>query len=317
VLDAASISFGQAISVTALQLVMATSALAYDGALMRPILVSRVIGPDGRLIRQEEPQMVRRVVTPLVARQIMAMMRMVAQKDGTGRRADIRAYPVAAKTGTAQRVETGAKGYSVDKFVASIVGVAPYDNPELCVLVVLDDPNPSHQGGVVAAPAFREIMSQSLPLLDIPPYEDEEEMAPMWPTPAPARPGAPGILVEGGARPNQVRVALDRGGGHGPIPPRPGRGAERKELVFDVPDVLALAGPAPAQAVEGDPPDPLASVMPDVKGLTMRAALDVLSRHDLILEYQGSGVAMVQDPPEGTVVERGELARVVFGPVSP
>jgi cell division protein FtsI (penicillin-binding protein 3) len=318
VLDAASIAFGQGISTTALQLAMATSALAYDGVLLRPILVSRVVGSDGRIIRQEEKEIVRKVVSPVVAQHVLAMMRMAALKDGTGRRADIKAYPVALKTGTAQRTDTGSKGYSVDKFVASIVGVAPYNNPELCVLVVLDDPKPSHHGGVVAAKAFREIMGQSLQLLEVPPYEGDEEMAPNWPTALPPKPGAPGVPADGRPPANQLRVRLDRREGHGPIPPWRGPASERPALVFDAPpDVAVASAAAPPAADDGEAPDPLASVMPDVSGMTMRAALDLLSRHELVLEYQGSGVAMAQDPPVGAVVGRGDLARVVFGPASP
>ncbi|MDR2454992.1 MAG: transpeptidase family protein [Deltaproteobacteria bacterium] len=311
IVDSGSISFGQGLSITALQLAMATSALAYDGSLMRPNIVSRIIDAEGNVIESRPEKIVRQVVTPLVAQQVLAMMRMVVMKNGTGRRGEVSEYPVAAKTGTAQKVVSGQKSYSADKYVASFVGVAPYDNPRLTVLVVLDEPKPSYHGGVVAAPVFKEIMSQALPLLDVPPRSGGDELQPMWPTPQRSKPGAPGVLMADGGSYNYVRKDISGSKGDGPIP-EIGKAPERK-LDFDE---LAQSQEV-ALSLETDEERAWASKMPDVSGLTMREALDLLSRYELALEYEGSGVAFQQEPAKGAMVAKGDSARIRFMAVSP
>ncbi|MDR1038977.1 MAG: transpeptidase family protein [Deltaproteobacteria bacterium] len=294
VLDASNISFGQGLSVTGLQLAMAVAALGNDGALMRPMLVSRVIDGEGRVIEQREPEIIRQVVSPLVARQVTAMMRMVVLKGGTGRKGEVKGYPVAAKTGTSQVWDMNSKSYRHDRFIASFVGLAPYENPELCLLVVLVEPWPSYYGGTVAAPVFKEIMEKALPLLDVPPTDGESP--PRWPKAQRPFRGAPGVLSDYSAA-NYVRMPIPKGdrGAAGPIEP-----AGEPE-----------AGPGDG-AGAGPPPMAVPGVMPDVSGLSMRAALDLLAPSELALEFHGSGLAVGQDPSPGSRTSPGQLARVSF-----
>ncbi|MDR2340010.1 MAG: transpeptidase family protein [Deltaproteobacteria bacterium] len=307
VVDTANISFGQGISVTALQLVMAVSALANEGVLMRPMLVSHVIDSEGNIIEQRERDFVRQVVSPLTAGQVLSMMRMAVMKGGTGTRADIPEYPIAGKTGTSQVYSVSSGTYSHDSYVASFIGVAPYEKPELCLLVVLDQPWPSYYGGVVAAPVFKEIMSQALPLLDVPPTD--KVVLPKWPTPEKASHGAPGVLPDYGNL-NFVRVVIPKNdkGSKGPIP-RLGPGLPR-----------AGAAIVPASASLGAGFEPKSSapvaqnpfVMPDLSGLTVREAMAALSQHKMMGEYLGSGVAFSQEPKPGARVGPGDVARVEF-----
>ncbi|MBW2093082.1 MAG: penicillin-binding protein 2 [Deltaproteobacteria bacterium] len=167
--DAANIAFGQGISVTAIQLVMAVSALANDGLLMRPLIVSKITDSSGKVIKRFSPQVVRRVVSEHTAREVRRMLRLVVEEGGTGTLAEPDGYPSAGKTGTAQKLDRSTRKYSNKKFISSFLGFMPYDNPELAVLVVLDEPWPQFFGGVVAAPAFREIGEKVLPLLNIAP----------------------------------------------------------------------------------------------------------------------------------------------------
>ncbi|MDR1110239.1 MAG: transpeptidase family protein [Deltaproteobacteria bacterium] len=302
VVDAANIAFGQGLSVTALQLIMAVSSLSNDGILMRPHLVSRIVDARGEVIDSRPPQIVRRAVSPLVARQVMAMMRMAVEKGGTGYRAEVPGYPVSGKTGTAQKVSDGDKGYSSGKYVASFVGVAPYDNPELCVLVILDEPWPAYYGGEVAAPVFREIMGQALPLLDVPAHDNDAP--PAWPSLDDQDPSIPGLLTA--ARPYQLRVALPKGDqGDGPIPSYGGPAGG--ELVFDRPEPLVAQGVAPVD--QGDGP----GLMPDLAGLSKREVFELLAPYGLQVEYHGSGLAAEQEPLMGSNVARGQTARVRFG----
>jgi cell division protein FtsI (penicillin-binding protein 3) len=301
VVDLANIAFGQGISVTALQLAMAVSALSNEGVLMAPKLVSEVVDANMNVIEKRDKQIVRSVVSPLVANQVMAMMRMAVMKGGTGYRAEVPGYPVSGKTGTAQKVSSGDKGYSSQKYVASFVGVAPYKTPELCVLVILDEPWPAYYGGEVAAPVFKEIMSQALPLLDVPKQDDD--MPPQWPSIDKATDSVPGVLT---ARKPYQLVGEIRKGGDGPIPTFDN--FFNRELVFDQPEPLVAKGMVPV--VLQDQP----GQMPDLEGLTMRDVFELMAPYGLQVEYQGSGIATEQEPMVGSNVVKGQTARVVFKP---
>ncbi|MBW2621485.1 MAG: penicillin-binding protein 2 [Deltaproteobacteria bacterium] len=169
-IDAANISFGQGISVTALQLISAVSALANKGVLMRPYIVSEVIDPSGKVIKRIKPRIVRRVVSEQVAHEATLMLRQVVQEGGTGTLAEPVGYQAAGKTGTAQKLDSSRGTYSKRRWVSSFMGFMPYDDPQLAVLVVLDEPWPQFYGGVVAAPVFKEIGEKVLPLLDVAPW---------------------------------------------------------------------------------------------------------------------------------------------------
>lgn len=162
----ATVSFGQGIAVTPLQLTAATAALANGGTLMKPFVVKEVRHPDGYVVEQYEPTVLRRVVSPETASAVVETMAAVVE-EGTGRRAQVSGYRVAGKTGTAQVPEGGAYG---DKRLASFVGFGPLENPELVVLVMLYDvQQDSAEGGRWAAPVFASIMRRGLAHLGIPP----------------------------------------------------------------------------------------------------------------------------------------------------
>jgi len=160
--DLATISFGQGVSTTALQLVGAMSAVANGGLLMKPYLVERVTDNSGQELQRFEPQTVRRVLSTETAAAITQMLEGVTRKGGTGTSASIEGFRVAGKTGTAQKVDPVSKGYSATKRTASFIGFVPADKPLLTILVVIDEPTTSPYGGVVAAPAFREIAFNTL-----------------------------------------------------------------------------------------------------------------------------------------------------------
>lgn len=160
--DIATISFGQGVSATALQIAAATSAVANGGRLMKPYLVEKITDTNGQLLQQFEPKQIRQVISAQTASSLTRMMEEVTRKGGTATAASIEGFRVAGKTGTAQKVDPISKGYSARKRTASFVGFVPADRPLLTILVVVDEPQTSPYGGVVAAPAFREIAFNSL-----------------------------------------------------------------------------------------------------------------------------------------------------------
>jgi len=156
-----NIAFGQGISVTALQVVAALSAIANGGLLMKPYLAREIVDDYGNVVEKFSPVVKRRVISEETARVLTSIMKMVVQEGGTGQKAALEYFEVAGKTGTAQKVIPGVKGYS-NKRIGSFMGFVPADNPKLAILVSIDEPRGITYGGVVAAPAFREIASQTL-----------------------------------------------------------------------------------------------------------------------------------------------------------
>jgi cell division protein FtsI (penicillin-binding protein 3) len=156
-----NVPIGQGIAVTPLQMVAAYGAIANDGVWVKPHLVERVDGQEAT-----KPK-TRRVISKQTAAHLTRMLRGVVE-EGSGVTAQIDGYRVAGKTGTAAKPDpTG--GYSTSRYVASFVGFAPASNPQIVVLVTVDEPRGAIWGGTVAAPAFAEIGQFALEYLEIPP----------------------------------------------------------------------------------------------------------------------------------------------------
>ncbi len=168
-IDEGAIAFGQGISVSALQLITGISAIADNGVLMKPLIVREIIANDGTIKKKYMPEPVVRVISTDTATRVRHMMRSVVEENGTGTEAAIDGYSVCGKTGTAQKAAKNGIGYAKKKYTAVFTGFAPEKNPQLAVLVVIDEPQKSHYGGVVAAPAFKKIMSEALNYFHIPP----------------------------------------------------------------------------------------------------------------------------------------------------
>ena len=167
-----TLSFGQEIGVTALQMTAAVAAVANGGYLMKPTIIRQIEDSEGRVVREARPTAVRRVLDPATADRLTDILRGVVLR-GTGHRAAIPGYAVAGKTGTAQKVEPGGK-YSMVDHVASFVGFVPASRPALVVLVSLDTPKgPANEGGDVAAPLFARIAEPALRRLAVAPDDPD------------------------------------------------------------------------------------------------------------------------------------------------
>jgi cell division protein FtsI/penicillin-binding protein 2 len=163
----AQIPMGHGVAVTRLQMVMAMSAIANKGWLMRPMLVSRLVDKEGHVVAEYQPQRVRQVVSDATARQMVHILKTVVTSDGTAAKAALTNYVVAGKTGTAQK--PGVGGYQRGKHVASFIGFFPADNPEVCISIVLDEPKGEYYGGLVAAPIFHKVAENVANYLNIRP----------------------------------------------------------------------------------------------------------------------------------------------------
>ena len=161
--DAATIAFGQGISVTAIQLISAMSAIANNGVLMKPYIVRGITDKNDRLVKVYTPTAVRTVVSPGVAKRVTGMLTdVVGATDGTGKNARIVNVAVAGKTGTAQKFDFSRGVYSSERVRTSFIGFFPAEDPQVTILVILDEPQRDKWGGVASAPVFKNIGEQIL-----------------------------------------------------------------------------------------------------------------------------------------------------------
>ena len=166
----AQIPMGHGVAVTRLQMLMAVGALANDGWLMRPMIVSRLTDRDGNVVQRYAPERARQVVSEATSKLMIEALKTVVTKNGTAEGAAMKNYVVAGKTGTAQKVEGGT--YVSGKFVSSFIGFFPADNPQLCISVVMDEPKEGYYGGQVCGPVFKDIAERCASYLNIPADEN-------------------------------------------------------------------------------------------------------------------------------------------------
>ncbi len=161
--------FGQGMSVTSLQLAMGMCAIANGGELMRPFVVSCIRDSSGKVVQSNGPEVVRRVLTRKTCREVSHILEGVVEQGGTGSEASIQGFRVAGKTGTAQKVDPGSRRYSSDKYEAIFAGFVPVDDPQLVIVVMVDEPKGVPYGGIVAGPVFREVGQWALNYLRVTP----------------------------------------------------------------------------------------------------------------------------------------------------
>jgi len=295
--DHATISFGQGVSATPIQLAAATAALASGGLWRTPRLVAARREHSGEW-RDSPTATGRRVVSTGTAAAVLRMMEGVVSAKGTGRRAGLRHLRVAGKTGTAQKFDATTGSYSSQKCVAWFIGVVPADNPRLVIVVALDEPaGPAHGGGDVAAPLFARVAAAGLGRLGII----------TAPEPIPARPFPTAVAL---AKPDARTGA------------KIGAAETRRVPSASTPNETELE--ASASAASGTPhtggttaiprthntgseqpdPEPHRILMPDFRGETVASALRMAAREALTLELIGNekGLAVAQDPSPGTIV---------------
>lgn len=170
-INLATISYGQGISVTPIQMVQAYGAIANDGVLMKPRLVRKIVDRKGNLVQVKKPKVIGKPLKAKTTHELLKILNNVCE-EGTGKAARIKGYTVGGKTGTANVVENGV--YSSSKFIASFVGVAPIDDPKIVMIIKIDEPQGIIWGGCVAAPTFKNIGSQILWRLGAQPKKSEK-----------------------------------------------------------------------------------------------------------------------------------------------
>jgi cell division protein FtsI (penicillin-binding protein 3) len=267
-LSNATISMGQEVSLTPLQLARVGAAIANGGRLVTPRLVRRIAHPDGR-VETLAALNAERVLSEDTARTVRNLMVGVVDH-GTGRKAAIPGFVVAGKTGTAQKAGIG--GYQPGRYVSSFVGFAPSENPRVVGLVLIEEPKGRYYGGDIAAPVFARVVSQALGILRVAPEEQRLPEALLV-----AR-SSEKILYPAGVVPASARTA--------------------GEVAALAPLISASSEPGPAPSGEG---------VPSALGLSGRQALALFARQGLSARIVGSGFVVEQKPAPGAPVRAGSV----------
>ena len=295
-LSVASVSMGQEVTVTPLQMLQAFSTIANDGVMRPPRLVRAVVLPDGRRVVAERPEP-RRVISAGTARTLTMMMQQVVET-GTGKAASIPGFRVAGKTGTAQKIGPDGR-YSHTAHTASFVGFVPADEPRVAGIVVLDDPQGgAYYGGEIAAPVFEKVAAAALDALRVSPDAGEIPPSGQWAPPKPK------------PLPASARTARPPKKEKEPIawPPRRRPG----------PAVLPASAPAGVTGSVTFASLPGAETsIPDLFGLGLRDAVTEMSRRGLRVVSAGTGFVVDQDPAPGSPARPPALCRLTLSLTPP
>lgn len=268
-IDFANIAFGQGMSTSPLQLAVAFSVIANGGELVRPMLFREVRDRQGNVVESWQPEVRHRVVSEKTAAQTRQALEKVVT-EGTALRAWVDGYRVGGKTGTPQKAKNGRY---VNKWMANFVGMAPIEDPDLVVVVMVDEPRKSHLGGMVAAPVFAEIVSQVLPYRGVYPSEVYRGETAKLPTLSAAT-SVPSLALTTATPAEDEEVAL----------------------------VATASEPLREGMVR----------VPDFAGKTLREALEEAASSGVIIEAHDTGFVAEQWPTPGTQIEAGSTVQLTL-----
>lgn len=300
--ELATMSFGQSISITPIQLITAVSSVANNGYLIKPKLVKELIDSEGKVIHRFEENVVRQVVSEKTAKQMVEILESVVSDTSA---AYIPGYHVAGKTGTAQKVIDGK--YASGKYISSFVGFAPAYDPEIAVLVIIDEPNGySHFGGVVAAPVAREIFDETLKYLEIKPKYTATDEA-LYSRQEVTVPDVRNLSIKEASK-ILINSKLDSRNG----PEFTGNENATVVDMFPKPGAKVLENSTIILYTTPNNEIPSSVIVPDLTGKTIREVNIIVDSLGLKLNMKGNGFASNQSPLAGVVVDPGTIINVDF-----
>jgi stage V sporulation protein D (sporulation-specific penicillin-binding protein) len=292
-IELATMSFGQRFTITPIQLITAVSSIANNGVLMQPRIVKQIENTDTGAITTVDTVSVRQVVSEETCEQLIDMLKSVVN-DGTGYLGAVQGYTIAGKTGTSE------DGVDTSKYVASFIGIAPADNPELVILVALYGPQGAngHQGGTIAAPVVSQILSEVLPYLEIP----SDDLT----TTTSSNITLPDVRNKTVAEAKKTLENLGLTVVYS--------GSDTSALVTDQvpkPGTSLLEGSTVVIYSSGNEAR-ISTTVPNLKDMTLSQAKSALKAKNLNIHVTGSGTVVSQDPSSGTTVEEGTVINVTL-----
>lgn len=294
--ELATMSFGQRFTITPLQMITAACAIANDGVLVKPRLITKIENPDTKVVTNVDIEEVRQVISPETAAKVRGMMRSVVE-DGGGQSGAVKGYTIGGKTGTSEP----DPNHPENGYVASFLAIAPVENTKVVALLSLYGPQgKSHFGGVIAAPVVSQVLSEVLPYLGIPSNDNSSE--------------SNGIKI-----PDLKNKTVE----------------EAKQILKDL-GINCLTSANSSEIITSQTPKAGTSVsqngfvrlytaennssvstsVPDLKGKSLTQATAALKAKNLNIQATGSGIVVSQDPAVGSSVEEGSIVRVTLQKVT-
>ena len=295
--ELATMSFGQRLNITPLQMITAVSCIANDGVLLQPRIVKQVTNTETGAITEMPVTEVRQVISKQTADKVKSMMESVVT-EGTGRHAAVTGYSIGGKSGTSEPIYTNTE----DGYVASFVAISPIEDTQVVILVTLyDPPKDNHQGGTLVAPVVSQMLTEILPYLGIPSTDTETEDTSNLIT-------VPDIRNKTVAEAQKIleniglKVIKHVEGDENSIlvsdqTPKPGASLTKNSIV-----VLYGEGSEVSSSV----------VVPDLKGMNASQATTALREKNLNINIEGKGNVITQDYMADEQVQEGTIIRVTL-----
>lgn len=294
--ELATMSFGQRFTITPLQMITAACAIANDGVLVKPRLITKIENPDTKVVTNVDIEEVRQVISPETAAKVRGMMRSVVE-DGGGQSGAVKGYTIGGKTGTSEP----DPNHPENGYVASFLAIAPVENTKVVALLSLYGPQgKSHFGGVIAAPVVSQVLSEVLPYLGIPSNDNSSES-------------------------NGIK-----------IPDLKNKTVEESNQILKDLGINCLTSANSSEIISSQTPKAGTSIsqngfvrlytaennssvstsVPDLKGKSLTQATAALKAKNLNIQATGSGIVVSQDPAVGSSVEEGSIVRVTLQKVT-
>lgn len=290
--ELATISFGQRFTITPLQMITAACAIANDGVLVKPRVVTKIEDPNTGTVTNVDVEEVRQVISSSTAAQVRSMMRSVVV-DGGGQSGYVKGYDIGGKTGTSEPDYTNKDSV----FVASFLAIAPVENTQVVALLSLYGPQgDSHYGGTIAAPVVAQVLSEVLPYLGIPSNDDNSDSNSIT---------IPDLqnktVAEAKAILDEQEISLITS-------------AEDSEIITSqTPKAgVSVSSNGVVMAYTEQHGDSVSTTVPDLKGKSLYQAITALKNANLNVQTTGSGTVVSQDISAGVSVEQGTVVKITL-----
>lgn len=300
IVELSSASFGQTNSLTPIQVCTGLCAIANGGKLVKPYLVSSIVDPDGKTVKKTETKVVRQVISEETSKTVCEMMKGVVD-NGTGKNGYVAGYRVGGKTGTSTKLGESKKGEG-DKYIVSFAAIAPSDDPEIAMIIIVDEPNQDLGGGALCAPIASEVIEESMSVLGIEPKYDDEELKGLSAY-------APDVI---GKSLSETEKTI---GEYGLEYTVIGKG---DTVTRQCPTSAATIPSGGTVYIYTDDTDKKVTTVPDFTGLTVNEAKNLAKTNNLNIEISGNDVtsgsviASRQSEEKGASVEQGTVITVTF-----
>lgn len=300
IVELSSASFGQTNSLTPIQVCTGLCAIANGGTLLKPYIVSEIVDADGKTVQKNERTAIRQVISKETSETVCKMMKAVVD-EGTGKNGYVAGYRVGGKTGTSTKLGESKAGEK-DKYIVSFAAIAPSDDPQIAMLIIIDEPSEDLGGGALCAPIAAEVVEQAMSELNVEPVYTDEELAAL----SKATPSVTGMDVE------KAKTELTQ--------------QNFKYKVIGSGDKIVSQCPSSNEVIPSggtimlytDNSDKKTVKVPDFTGLTVSEAKSLASSSNLNIEVTGNDltsgtvVAYRQSEEAGSKLEQGKVITVAF-----